>query len=89
MLIPQPSAPQNGGIMKSLLLTGILGVALLAPALARADASEQGCKSSDDKAKGCTKDPTAMPEPGVAILAGSGLLALGGLVLLRRKQESN
>jgi hypothetical protein len=81
-----------GVIMKGLLLTAILGIALLAPALARADASEQGCKSSDDRAKGCTKDatdPTTVPEPGIAILTGSGLLALGGLVLLRRKQESN
>jgi LPXTG-motif cell wall-anchored protein len=75
--------------MKSLLLTAVLGVTLLAPAMARADASEQGCESSDGKAKGCTKDPTAMPEPGIAILAGSGLLALGGFVLLRRKQQSN
>jgi hypothetical protein len=88
-----PSAPQMGVRMKSLFLAAILAVTLLAPALARADASEQGCKSSDDRAKGCTKgstsDPASVPEPGVAILAGSGLLALGGLAALRRKQESN
>ena len=77
--------------MKKTALAILLGITFLAPALVRADASEQGCKSSDDKAKGCKGDPapTAMPEPGVAILVGSGLLALGGLVALRRKQESN
>jgi hypothetical protein len=88
-----PSAPQMGIRMKSLFLAAILAVTLLTPALARADASEQGCMSSDDRAKGCTKgstssDPASVPEPGVAILAGSGLLALGGLAVLRRKQES-
>jgi hypothetical protein len=85
--------PKMGVMMKSLLLATILGVTLLTPALARADGSEQGCKSSDDRAKGCTKgstssDPASVPEPGVAVLAGSGLLALGGLAVLRRKQES-
>jgi hypothetical protein len=75
---------------KSVLV--ILGLMFLTPALVRADASEQGCKSSNDQAKGCKGDPdspTSMPEPGIAILVGSGLLALGGLVALRRKQESN
>ncbi len=89
--------------MKNLLLATILGVTLLAPALVRADASEQGCKSSGDKADGCgkgskewgkgwekdTKDPVGVPEPGIGILVGSGLLALGGVVLLRRKAEAN
>ena len=88
-----PSAPQTGVRMKSLLPAAILALTLLTPALARADASEQGCKSSDDRAKGCTKgstsDPAQVPEPGVAILAASGLLALGGLAALRRRQESN
>lgn len=76
--------------MKKTALAILLGVTFLAPALVRADASEQGCKSSDDKAKGCKGDPpTTMPEPGIGILVGSGLLALGGLVALRRKQKSN
>lgn len=75
--------------MKSLLLVTILSVTLLAPTLARADASEQGCTSSDDKAKGCKKDPATVPEPGIAILVGSGILALGGIAVLRRKQQSN
>jgi hypothetical protein len=75
--------------MKSLILAMIVGVALLTPALARADASPQGCKSSDDKAKGCKDDPSPVPEPGIAILVGSGVLALGGFALMRRKPESN
>lgn len=87
--------------MKNFLLAAILAVTLLAPAIARADASEQGCKSSDGKAKGCDKDwkhwkegkdqkdPVAAPEPGIAILVGSGLLALGGIALLRRKPAAN
>ena len=41
--------------MKSFLLAAILGVTLLTPAMARADASEQGCKSSGEKADGCGK----------------------------------
>lgn len=87
--------------MKNLLLATILGVTLLAPALVRADASEQGCKSSEGKAEGCDngwknwkegkdkKDPVGVPEPGIGILVGSGLLALGGIVLLRRKPQAN
>jgi hypothetical protein len=76
--------------MKSLLLATILSVMLLAPALARADASPQGCTSSDNKAKGCDKDPAAtVPEPGLAILVASGILAVGGIAVLRRKQQSN
>ena len=75
--------------MKSLVLSTILGVALLAPVMARADASQQGCASSDDKAKGCKKDPSTVPEPGIALLAGAGILVLGGIAVLRRKQQSN
>jgi hypothetical protein len=89
--------------MKNLLLATILGVMLLAPSMARADASEQGCKSSGEKADGCgegskqwgkgwwkdKKDATTVPEPGIGILVGSGLLAVGGIVLLRRKREAN
>ena len=75
--------------MKSLLLATILSVTLLAPALARADASPQGCESSDGKAKGCVKDPAPSAEPGIAILVASGILAVGGITMLRRKQQSN
>jgi len=75
--------------MKTLLLATILSVTLFAPALARADASPQGCESSDGKAKGCVKDPATVPEPGLAILVASGILAVGGIAMLRRKQQSN
>jgi hypothetical protein len=96
---------KRGLTMKTVLLAMILGVALLAPALARADG--WGCKDGDYKPEGCKdkdkdkgwngwkdedkkdKDPTAVPEPGIAILVGSGLLALGGIAVLRRKQETN
>jgi hypothetical protein len=93
--------------MKNLLLATIFGVMLLAPSMARADAGEQGCKSSGEKADGCGEgskqwgkgwwkdkdkvkdDATTVPEPGIGILVGSGLLAVGGIVLLRRKREAN
>ena len=95
----------TGVTMKNLLLAAILGVTLLAPAMARADASEQGCKSSGEKAAGCgegskqwgkgwwkdkdKEDATTVPEPGIGILVGSGLLAVGGIVLLRRKRQAS
>jgi hypothetical protein len=87
--IHSPSAPHTEQTMKSLLLAMVLSVTLLAPALARADASPQGCTSSDDKAKGCDKDPATVPETGIAILVASGILAVGGIAVLRRKQQSN
>jgi hypothetical protein len=90
MLNPQPfGTPQREYMMKSLLLATILSVTLLAPALTRADASPQGCKSSDNQAKGCDKDPATVPEPGIGILVASGILVVGGITLLRRKQQSN
>jgi hypothetical protein len=66
----------------------VLGLALLAP-LAMADPGNQnGCGPSDGRPKKCD-DSKAVPEPGVVILVGLGLLALGGFALVRRKQESN
>ena len=77
--------------MKNPTVAMILALALFAPAIARADASDQGCKSSDNKAKGCPKDdpaPTSMPEPASVVLLASGLAGLVGYSFLRRKQES-
>ena len=75
--------------MKNLTVAMILALALFAPAIARADASDQGCKSSDNKASGCKKDdPTPMPEPASVVLLASGLAGLVGNSFLRRKQES-
>jgi hypothetical protein len=71
--------------MKKLGFAILLGIALLAP-LAKADPGNQnGCVASGDQPKKC--DPAAVPEPGIAILVGSGLLALGGYALARRKQK--
>jgi hypothetical protein len=76
----------------------MLGVMLLTPALTRAKDGDKGCKGGDDEKKvwkgseDCKKDPNSpagVPEPGIAILVGSGLLALGGFVALRRKQASS
>ena len=73
--------------MKKLGFAALLGIALLAP-LAKADPGNQnGCVPSGDQPKKC--DPAPVPEPGIAILVGSGLLALGGFALARRKQELN
>ena len=71
--------------MKKLGFAILLGTVLLAP-LAKADPGNQkGCEASGNKPKKC--DPAPVPEPGVAILVGSGLLALGALAFARRKQQ--
>jgi hypothetical protein len=73
--------------MKKLGLAILLGIALLAP-LANADPDNQnGCVPSGDQPKKC--DPAPVPEPGIVILVGSGLLALAGYALARRKQKIN
>ncbi|MGA8144903.1 MAG: PEP-CTERM sorting domain-containing protein [Candidatus Acidiferrales bacterium] len=74
--------------MKKLSVAMILGIALLAP-LAMADPGNQnGCGPSNNQPKKCD-DPAPVPEPGIAILVGSGLLALGGFALARRKKAVN
>ena len=75
--------------MKKLGFAVLLGIALLAP-LAKADPGNQnGCDASGDKPKKCDPAPVPVPEPGVAFLVGSGLLALGGYAFARRKQGLN
>jgi hypothetical protein len=73
--------------MKKLGFAILLGIALLAP-LAKADPGNQnGCVPSDDQPKKCDSAP--VPEPGIAILVGAGLLALGGYAFARRKHKVN
>jgi hypothetical protein len=71
--------------MKKLGFAILLGIALLAPLVKADPGNQNGCGPSGDKPKKC--GPTAVPEPGVAILLGSGLLALGGYALVCRKQK--
>jgi hypothetical protein len=73
--------------MKKLGFAMLLGVALLAP-LAKADPGNQnGCVPSGDQPKKCDSSP--VPEPGITILVGSGLLALGCYAFVRRRQKLN
>jgi hypothetical protein len=70
--------------MRKLGFAILLGAVLLAPLAKAAPGNQNGCDASGDKPKKC--DPAPVPEPGVAILVGSGLLALGALAFARRKQ---
>jgi hypothetical protein len=71
--------------MKKLGFAILLSVAFLAP-LAKADPDNQnGCAASGDKPKKC--DPAPVPEPGIALLVGSGLVVLAGYVFAHRKRN--
>jgi hypothetical protein len=73
--------------MKKLGLAILLGIALLAPLVKADPGNQNGCVPSGNQPKKC--DPAPVPEPGIVILVGSGLLALGGYVLARRRQKLN
>ena len=74
--------------MKNFAMAMVLGILLLAP-LAKADPGNQnGCGPSGGQPKKCD-DAVTVPEPGIAMLVGAGLLALGGFAITRRKQVSN
>jgi hypothetical protein len=79
-----------GGIyfVKTISVVCLLALAIFAmPATSvRADASSNGCKHSDGRAKGCG-DPVSMPEPTSSALVATGLLAITGLAIgLGRKR---
>jgi hypothetical protein len=73
--------------MKKLGFAILLGIALLAPLVKAGPGNQNGCGPSDGKPKKC--GPVGVPEPGIATLVGSGLLALGGYAFVRRKQQLN
>jgi hypothetical protein len=68
--------------MKKLCVgVGLLVALMFSTIPAFADASNNGCEHSDDRAKGCSNDPAAptpTPEPGSLGLLTSGILLLGG-----------
>ena len=67
--------------------TRIAVLMLLVSTSVLADASQQGCKSSGDQAKGCvsvTADAVSVPEPGTLALMGLGLAAI---TLVRAKKR--
>jgi hypothetical protein len=72
---------------KSVALALTLAAALLAPAGAYAKPSEQGCKSSDGKAKGCDNSKP-VPEAGDIMLLSAGLASVSALSLVRRKGQN-
>jgi hypothetical protein len=61
-----------------LFVASFLVVLMLSCTPAFADASPNGCKHSDDKASGCSAEPTPAPEPGSLGLLAAGILVVGG-----------
>jgi hypothetical protein len=75
-------------LVKTICVTCLLALAIFTtPAtVVHADASSNGCKHSDGRAKGCG-DPVSMPEPASSALVATGLLAITGLAIgLGRKR---
>jgi hypothetical protein len=63
-----------------LLVTFLLVGPTLSCVPAFADASQNGCQHSDDRASGCSNDSasTPVPEPGSLSLLAAGILLVGG-----------
>jgi hypothetical protein len=72
---------------KSVVSALTLAAALLAPAGAYANPNNQGCKSSDNKPRGCDQW-TTVAEPGDLMLLSTALAGLGAFSFLRRKRQS-
>jgi hypothetical protein len=75
-------------LVKTICVICLLALAVFTmPAISlHADASSNGCKNSDGRAKGCS-DPASMPEPASSALVATGLLAITGLAIgLGRKR---
>ena len=69
--------------MKKFILLAALTGALIATSRtsAFADASQNGCEHSHDRAAGCS-DPVKMPEPPSSAMLAAGLLSVGAFVAL-------
>jgi hypothetical protein len=74
----------------ALLLALAVALTTLHNVPAYADASQQGCISSNYRAAGCVNpnDPPAnVPEPGDLALLAVGLAAIGGMAIFRRRRQ--
>jgi hypothetical protein len=70
-----------------LLVVSLFVVLMLSCMPAFADASATGCQNSDNRASGCSADPTTAPEPGSLGLLAAGILVVGvGAAIVRRRR---
>jgi hypothetical protein len=73
-----------------LFVAALIAGFMLSSIPAFADASNNGCEHSHDRAKGCSNDPaaanTSVPEPGSLGLLATGLLVGGTAAIYRRRK---